>query len=171
MNDGQSASPSWCQATFRAHDQLFFLLEIFFRQLQVYFVAPFLTWGWVCNLLLLLGLASAVPLGSETRRTWPYFIVPISETPPTWRARPPYLYPPVTGCPSYTPGHWVPFFCLLWLTGLRWKYSNPPPHGIIDSTMFWFFKYSLGTDPNRTLLPTIPLLLHTSNIATGMDCI
>jgi hypothetical protein len=30
------------------------------------------------------------------------------ETPPTWRARSPYLYPPETGRPSYTPRHWVP---------------------------------------------------------------
>jgi hypothetical protein len=35
-------------------DQFFFLLEIFFRQLQVcYFVAPSLTRGRFCNLLLL----------------------------------------------------------------------------------------------------------------------
>jgi hypothetical protein len=43
-------------------DQFFFLLEISFRQLQLcYFVAPSLTRGRVCNLLvqLLLGLASA----------------------------------------------------------------------------------------------------------------
>jgi hypothetical protein len=31
------------------------------------------------------------------------------KTVPTWRARSPYLYPPVTGWPSYTPRHWVPF--------------------------------------------------------------
>jgi hypothetical protein len=31
------------------------------------------------------------------------------ETPPTWRSRSPYLYPPGTGWPSYTPRHWVPF--------------------------------------------------------------
>jgi hypothetical protein len=31
------------------------------------------------------------------------------ETVPTWRARSPYLYPPGTGWPSYTPMHWVPF--------------------------------------------------------------
>jgi hypothetical protein len=29
------------------------------------------------------------------------------ETPPTWRARSLYLYPPGTGWPSYTLGHWV----------------------------------------------------------------
>jgi hypothetical protein len=45
-------------------DQFFFLLEVFFRQLRVcYFVAPSLTRGQVCNLLLLLVLASAVTLG------------------------------------------------------------------------------------------------------------
>jgi hypothetical protein len=86
-------------------DHIFFLLEIFFRPLQVcYFVASSMTRGRVCNLLYLLGLASAVPRDSR-----PYFIVPILETPPTWRARFPYLYPPGTGWPRYTPGHWVPF--------------------------------------------------------------
>jgi hypothetical protein len=66
------------------HDQFFILLGIFFRQLLV--------------------LASAV-----SRDTRPYFIVQIPETPSTWRARSPYLYPPGTGWASYTPGHWVPF--------------------------------------------------------------
>jgi hypothetical protein len=69
-----------------------------------YFVAPSLTRGRVSNLLLLLVLASAVPRDSR-----PYFIVPILETPPTWRARFPYLYPPGIWWPSYTPRHWVPF--------------------------------------------------------------
>jgi hypothetical protein len=42
------------------------------------------------------------------------------ETPPTWRARSPYLYPP---------GTWFPFRRLLRLSGLRWGYSNPLSHG------------------------------------------
>jgi hypothetical protein len=111
-------------------DQSFFLLEISFRQFWVCcFVAPSLTRGRVRNLRLLLCLARAVTLGSKSRRTQrPYFIVS-SETPPTCRARFPYLYSPGTGWPSYTPGHWVPFCHLLWLAGLRWRYSNPPPHG------------------------------------------
>jgi hypothetical protein len=37
-----------------------------------------------------------------------YFTVRF-ETPPTWMARSPYLYPPGTGWPSYTPRHWVLF--------------------------------------------------------------
>jgi hypothetical protein len=106
-------------------DQFLILLEIFFRRLRVcYFVAPSLTRGRVCNLLLLLVLANAVPPDSR-----PYFTIPIFETPPTWRVRSPYLYPPGTKWPSYTPGHWVPFRLLLRLTGLRWRYSIPPPHG------------------------------------------
>jgi hypothetical protein len=51
------------------HDH-FFLLDIFFRQFRFYyFVVPSLTRGQVCNLLLLLGLASAVPLWPESRGT------------------------------------------------------------------------------------------------------
>jgi hypothetical protein len=37
----------------------------------------------------------------------PYFAVSC-ETPPPCRARSPYVYPPGTGWPSYTPGHWAP---------------------------------------------------------------
>jgi hypothetical protein len=51
------------------------------------------------------------------------------ESPSTWRARSPYLYAPGTGRPSYTPGHWVSFCLFLRLAWLRWRYSNPPPHG------------------------------------------
>jgi hypothetical protein len=108
------------------HDQFFFLLEIFFRQLRVwYFVAPSLTRGRVCNLLLLLVLASAVP-----RDPRPYFIVPILETPPTWRARSRIYIPQEQGGPVIPPDTGFPFRRFLWLAGLRWRYSIPPPHGI-----------------------------------------
>jgi hypothetical protein len=42
--------------------------------------------------------------------SWAYFIVSIFETPPTWRARFLYLFPPGTWYPSYTPLHWVKVF-------------------------------------------------------------
>jgi hypothetical protein len=45
--------------------------------------------------------------------------------PPTWRTRSLYLCPPVTGWPSYTPSHWVPF--LSPSVTHRWRYSNLPP--------------------------------------------
>jgi hypothetical protein len=57
-------------------DQFYFLLSIFFTLLRVcYFVAPSLTGGRVCNLLFLLVLASAVPLGSESRGTQDHILL------------------------------------------------------------------------------------------------
>jgi hypothetical protein len=68
--ESQSVSLSWCQATIRARDKSFFVLEIFLRQLRIcYFVAPSLRRGGACNLMLILGIPSAVALGSESRRT------------------------------------------------------------------------------------------------------
>jgi hypothetical protein len=92
-------------------DQFFFLIEISFKQLRVcYFVVPSLTRGRVCNLLY--NCFWTFPEQSHwvqvPQISRPYFTVS-SETHPTWRARSPYLYPPGTGWPSYTPGHWVPF--------------------------------------------------------------
>jgi hypothetical protein len=70
--------------------QFLFLLEIFFRQLRVcYFVAHSLTRRRLCNLLLLLGLASTVPRDSR-----PYFIVPILETPPNLEGQVPIFLSP-----------------------------------------------------------------------------
>jgi hypothetical protein len=63
----------------------------------------------VCRLQLLLVLASAVKLRAESRGTRDHILCLIFETPPTWRAGFPYLYPPGTGWPSYNPRHWVPF--------------------------------------------------------------
>jgi hypothetical protein len=59
-------------------NKFFFLLEISFRQMRVCcFVAPSLTRGRVCNLIvqLLLGLARAVTLGSKSRRTHDHILL------------------------------------------------------------------------------------------------
>jgi hypothetical protein len=57
-------------------DQFFFLLEIFFSQLRAfYFVAPSLTRGLVCSLLLLLVVANAVALGSESHGTQDHILL------------------------------------------------------------------------------------------------
>jgi hypothetical protein len=44
------------------------------------------------------------------------------ESPPTWRARYPYLYPPSTRWPSIPPDTGLPLYRLLWLARLRWRY-------------------------------------------------
>jgi hypothetical protein len=87
-----------------AEDQIF----VTGRQLHVCWCgAPSPTRGWVCHLQLLLALASMIILGSESRGTLHHIL--LSQTPPTYGTRMPYLYPPSTGWPSYTPRHWIPF--------------------------------------------------------------
>jgi hypothetical protein len=133
-----------------------FSSKISFRQLWVYyFVAPSLTKGRACNLLYncFWALPEQSLLGRSPAELRPYFIVS-SETPPTWRARFPYLYLPGTGWPSYTPGHWFPFCRLLRLEGLRWRYSNPPPY---DSSWSLLLVYSFGTN-------------HTENTTSNSSC-
>jgi hypothetical protein len=51
------------------------------------------------------------------------------ETPQTWMARSPYLYPQEQGGPVIHPGTSSPFRRLLRLAGLWWKYSNPHTRG------------------------------------------
>jgi hypothetical protein len=41
------------------------------------------------------------------------------ESPLTWRARSPYLYPPGSGWPGYTPRHWVEYLPWSGLTSLH----------------------------------------------------
>jgi hypothetical protein len=56
------------------------------------------------------------------------WIVSPAPNPPTWRTRPPYLWPPETGWSSYTPGrHWVPILVAFYdMSGLQWDYSLIP---------------------------------------------
>jgi hypothetical protein len=82
------------------YDQIFITVT----QLRVcWFGAPSLTRGRICRLQLLLALASAVILGSESLRTRGYIL--LSQI---WD---------------------FPFRRLLRLAGSRWRYMIPPPHG------------------------------------------
>jgi hypothetical protein len=67
-----------------------------------------LTRGRVCRLQLLLALASSVIFGSESRGTRDHI-----------------LLPQIRQIRNF------PLRLLLRLAGLRWRYSNPPPHGIV----------------------------------------
>jgi hypothetical protein len=86
--------------------------------------APSLTRVWVCNLLvqLLLSLTRAVTHGSKSRRTHHILLS--------------HMRLPKLGGPGsriyvaqFYPRHLVPICRLLRLAGLRWRYSNSPPHG------------------------------------------
>jgi hypothetical protein len=74
------------------------------------------------------------------------------ETPPTWRARSPCLYPQEQCGPVTSPGTGFPFRRLLRLAGLRWRYSNPPPRGVLStaclSTIYHTTWYQNAEDNN-----------------------
>jgi hypothetical protein len=116
-------------------DQFIFLLEIFFRQLRVcYFVAPSLTRVRICNLLLLLVLASAVPLRSESRGTQDHILLSQFLRLPQPGGPGPRIYiPQEQGGPDIPLDTGFPFRRLLRLAGMRWRYFIPPPHGITRS--------------------------------------
>jgi hypothetical protein len=106
VNSSQTVSRPVCPGVRRpseTRDQFFFLLKIFFEQLRLcYFVAPSLTRGRVCNLLvlLLLGLARAVTLGSKYRRTHGHILLShleLSQPLPQEQGGP--VIPPGTGFP------------------------------------------------------------------------
>jgi hypothetical protein len=54
-------------------------------------------------------ICSAITHRLELRRTHNQISLSHLRLSGTWRARSPYLYPPETGWPSYTPGNLVPF--------------------------------------------------------------
>jgi hypothetical protein len=101
-------------------DQFFFLLEISFRKLQLcYFVAPSLTRGRVCNLLvqLLLGLARAVTLGSKSRRIHGHILLSHLRLPQPGAPGPRIYIPQEQGGPVIPPDTGFPFCRLLLLAG------------------------------------------------------
>jgi hypothetical protein len=77
--------------------------------------AGLLTWGalsgerMVLCLQLLLSLASAVILGSESRRTRDHISLSQVRVSPNLEGKAPYLYPSRTEWLRYTPRHWVLF--------------------------------------------------------------
>jgi hypothetical protein len=85
------------------------------------------------------------------------------ETLPTWRARSPYLYPPRTGWPCYTPRHWVPF-------------SSPPTTcratvEVLDpaSTLgYESWLYSSGTDRTGNGSSTLTLCSTSSRVCLAV---
>jgi hypothetical protein len=89
----------------------------------------------VCDLQLLLALASSVILGSESRGARDYILLSQIRD--------------------------FPFRRPLRLPGLRWRYSAPPPRGIIMSSRLFHIIYSLGLTVGRSLVSTVPLPWRT----------
>jgi hypothetical protein len=120
--DGQSASLSWCQSFIWGQIPNFYCCQTVSGHphwLEDGCVVYSCWWATPAQ-----SFSGPSPAGLMT-----IFYCLRFETPPTCRARSPYLYPPGTGWPGYTPRHWFSFYRLLRLAGLRWRYSNLPPHG------------------------------------------
>jgi hypothetical protein len=101
--DRRSASPSWCQAPIWDQRPIFPILSliiIFF----FFTISGLLMWSALSDEKS--GLYFSVFAGHGQRSlsqiwvpwdSWAYFIVSIFETPPTWRTRFLYLFPPGSG--------------------------------------------------------------------------
>jgi hypothetical protein len=107
MTDGQSASLSWNKAPIWGLHPDFYNCQT---------LARLLMWSVLSDERTVLSLTfTADPRQCRhfrvrvPRYSWPYFTVSDSRLPQTWRSRSPYLYPPGTGWPGFTPRHWVPF--------------------------------------------------------------
>jgi hypothetical protein len=95
--------------------------------------------GLVYNLQLLLALASAVILGSESRGTRDHILLSqVGNFPQPEGPGPRFYILQEQGGPVILPGTGFPFRRPLQLAGLRWRYSTPPPHRIdlVRTAMF-----------------------------------
>jgi hypothetical protein len=123
----------------------------FFFQLNTCSHSPYVTSslmrGWVCRLQLLLALASAFILRSESlasafilrsesHRTHDHLLLSQIRDSSNLEPRSPYLHPPGTGWTSYTPQHWGPFPLpftshnratveVIWTSSTPWRASLP----------------------------------------------
>jgi hypothetical protein len=133
----QSASLSWNKARIWGLQPDSFTL----RQLRdCWCGALSLTKGRGCRLQLLLVLARAVILVSESRGTRDHIL--LSQI-------------------------WDFYFSrLLRIAGLRWRYSTPPPHGVLYELKNELSFITLRRTEERSLPRTVRLLLFVSSVAT-----
>jgi hypothetical protein len=86
--------------------------------------------GWVCRLQVLLVLAIAVIIRSESRGTHDYILVSQIQDSPNLEGQISEFISPRNRVDQLYPQALFPFLHLLRLVGLRWRYSTPPPHGM-----------------------------------------
>jgi hypothetical protein len=130
-----------------------------------------LTRGRVCNLLvqLLLVLARAVTLGSKSRRTHDHILLSHMRLPQPGGPGSCIYIPQEQGGPVIPPGTVFPLCRRLRLAGMRWRYSNLPPHGDCspDSWMEQILVFIISRLPLGPLIippnHKAPPILHPSS--------
>jgi hypothetical protein len=128
--DSQSVSQSWYRVPLRDlwPDIISCRNVAVWNLRSCIYGAPSLTRGRVCN------LRCNHSMVRVTQNPKPYFTV-LSETPPAWKARFPYLYLPGTGWPSYTPAHWVLFTSSRLASVLRWTLDRTPVRSLENTVL------------------------------------
>jgi hypothetical protein len=109
-------------------EQYSFPLEISFRQLRVYFVVPSLTRGRVCNLLYNCFWALASLLGRSPSEYTAIFYCLIWDSPNLEAQVPVFISPRNRVAQLYPRALGSLFVASYDSQGLRWMYSNAPPH-------------------------------------------
>jgi hypothetical protein len=126
--EGHSASLCWCQAPIWVLRPYFYFCQTF---------AGLLMWGALFDERM--GLSFTISVGPYQRShsqawvprdSWPHFTVSGLRPPQPGGPGPCIYIPQEQGDPVIPPGTGFSFGCLLRLSGLRWRYSTPPPHGI-----------------------------------------
>jgi hypothetical protein len=105
------------------------------------------------------------PRDRVPRDSWLYFTVSDSRLSTPGGIGPRIYIPQEEGGPVISPGIGFPFHRLLRLSGLRWKYSIPPPHGVTESTELESSLYSFGANATENTAP------NTSFIITVGGCL
>jgi hypothetical protein len=116
----------------------FFLLEISFRQLRLrYFVTPSLTRGRVCNLLYnrFWALPEQSLLFRNPAELTAIFYCLIWDSPNLEGQVPLFISPRNRVAQVYPRALGSLFVASYDSQGLRWKYSNPPPHGLLHGSI------------------------------------
>jgi hypothetical protein len=153
---------------------IIFFLDIFFRQLRLcYFVAPSLSRGRGCNLLLqlLLDLARAVTLGSKSRRTHGHMLLSHLRLPQPEGPGSRIYIPPNRVAQLYPRAHGSLFVSSYDSQRLRWKYSNPPPHGISSNSNFHVIGIYVFIAARRNIsIFTVGCNIEISIIAASIAC-
>jgi hypothetical protein len=114
------------------------------------------------------------------RDSWPYFTLSDSRLPHPGGPGPRIYIPQEQGSTVIPPGTGFHFRRLLRLTGLRWRYSKPPPRGLLSRFSFSFYDWTTYIvsrrirrkqircpvrdiwEPHKN---TLPLLLYLQRVA------
>jgi hypothetical protein len=102
------------------------------------------------------------------RDSWPHFTVSNSRLSQPGGPGPRIYIPQEQVGPVIAPGTGFPFRRLLRLAGLRWRYSTPPPHGIIENTIVSSRHYRTDHLENTASQPLHCCMLRICCLATGV---